>query len=64
MEYLSESAPPWSGEDGGKFPAPSLTGQALVGLPCSWVEGALAACPLPVFSAGSIFTAEGGGTPH
>ena len=63
VEYPSESAPPPSGEEGGKFPGHSFAGWDLGGLPCGWLVGALVAHPHPVCSIGPVLTAVGGVLP-
>ena len=63
VEYPSESTPPLSGEDGGKFPGHSFAGQGLGGLPHGQLRSALVACPHPVSSTGPVLLAVGGTLP-
>ena len=53
-------APPYSGEDGGEFPPPPTTGQALGCLPCSLAEMAQNNLFPSLSSAEPTFTADGG----
>ena len=59
MEYLSQSAPPLSGEDDGEFPALSFMGHVLGDVPLGWEVGTLGMWPPPVSSACPICAAEG-----
>ena len=63
FEYPSESAPPLSGEEGGKFPGHSFAGRDWGGLPQRQLVGTLAAHPHPVSFAGPVLTAAVGALP-
>ena len=59
LDYPSESAPPLSGEDGGEFPLPPNSGQALGGLPHGLAVVDLTDLLPPLSSTDPSFTAEG-----